>query len=91
MQEISNYSFELTTNSMKPEGFRAWQSSFLNGIQDLELTASEELDLLVKWIGRESSDHVKRIHAAYIINPKAPLYLSSEMLCNPRSGRVRSL
>lgn len=47
MQEISNYSFELTTNSMKPESFRAWQSSFLNGIQDLELTASEELDLLV--------------------------------------------
>lgn len=47
MQEISNYSFELTTNSMKTESFRAWQSSFLNGIQDLELTASEELDLLV--------------------------------------------
>ena len=32
----------------QPESFRAWQSSFFNATQGLELTASEELDLLIK-------------------------------------------
>lgn len=60
----------------KPESFRAWQSSFFNATQGLELTASEELDLLIKWLGKESSDHVKRIRAVYISNPQAALQLS---------------
>ena len=60
----------------QPESFRAWQSSFFNATQGLELTASEELDLLIKWLGKESSDHVKRIRAVYVSNPQAALQLS---------------
>ncbi|CAI5671390.1 unnamed protein product [Oreochromis niloticus] len=66
----------LTKFDDQPEGYRAWQSSFVSTIQDLELTASEELDLLVKWLGKESSEHVKRIRAAHITNPEAALNLS---------------
>lgn len=66
----------LTKFDDQPESFRAWESSFLNATQDLELTASEELDLLVKWLGNESSEHVKRIRAVHIANPQAALDLS---------------
>lgn len=41
----------LTKFDDQPESFRAWQSSFFNATQGLDLTAGEELDLLVKWLG----------------------------------------
>ncbi|XP_035995613.1 uncharacterized protein LOC110368714 isoform X1 [Fundulus heteroclitus] len=63
-----------------PESFRAWQSSFLNATQDIDLTCSQELDLLVKWLGKESSEHVKRIRAVYTTNPKAALQLAWDRL-----------
>lgn len=63
-----------------PENFRAWQSSFLNATEEIGLSYSEELDLLVKWLGKESSEHVKRIRAVYATNPKAALQLSWERL-----------
>ncbi|KAG5277426.1 hypothetical protein AALO_G00117470, partial [Alosa alosa] len=65
----------LTKFDDRPESFRAWQSSFLNATQGLELTASEELDLLVKWLGKESSEHVKRIRVVHVTNPQAALHL----------------
>lgn len=66
----------LTKFDDQPESFRAWQSSFLNATQDLHLTASEELDLLVKWLGKESSEHIKRIRAVHVTNPEAALHMS---------------
>lgn len=53
--------------------YRAWQSSFINAIGDLGLTASEELDLLLKWLGKESVKHVRRIRAVHISNPEVAL------------------
>lgn len=64
----------------RPESFRSWQSSFLSATSGLELTASEELDLLIKWLGKESSEHVKRIRSAYVSNPEAALHLCWERL-----------
>lgn len=57
----------------QPESFRAWRSAFVNATQELELSASEELDLLTKWLGRESAEHVKRIRLMHISNPEAAL------------------
>ena len=70
----------LTKFDDTPENFRAWQSSFLNATQGLGITYSEELDLLVKWLGKESSEHMKRIRAVHITNPKAALQLSWDRL-----------
>ena len=80
----------LTEYDDRPESFRAWQSSFTNATKDLGLTASEELDLLVKWLGKESSQHVRRIRAVHINEPRAALkkvwerlrecYASSEVI-----------
>jgi len=35
----------------RPENYLAWKSSFLNAIKDLDLTAGEEFDLLIRWLG----------------------------------------
>ncbi len=45
----------------RPESFRAWKSAFVGATEGLGLTAGEELDLLIRWLGKESSDHVKRL------------------------------
>ncbi|XP_051916306.1 uncharacterized protein LOC127597357 [Hippocampus zosterae] len=63
-----------------PENFRAWQSSFINATGNVGLTCSQELDLLVKWLGKESSEHVKRIRAVYTTNPQAALQVSWDRL-----------
>lgn len=63
-----------------PESFRAWQSSFLNAIIGLDLLASEELDLLTKWLGKDSSEHLKRRRSVHISNPNAALKKAWERL-----------
>ncbi len=63
----------LTRFDDRPESYRAWRSSFINTIKDLGLTASEELDLLSKWLGKESSEYVRRLRAVHIGNPDTAL------------------
>ncbi|XP_057705305.1 uncharacterized protein LOC130923571 [Corythoichthys intestinalis] len=57
----------------KPKNFRAWKRSFSNAIRGLDLTTSEEMDLLLKWLGKESSEHAEQIRAIHINNPVAGL------------------
>lgn len=59
-----------------PDNFRAWQSSFLNDTQGLGLTYIEELDLLPKWLGKESLEHVKTIRSVRVSDPWPALYLA---------------
>ena len=63
----------LTKFDDRPENFRAWESSFFNVIGGLGLSASEELDLLTSWLGKESSVHALRIRSVYISNPYTAL------------------
>lgn len=44
------------------------------------LTAGEELDLLIRWLGKESSDHVKRLRSVHVRDPKAALHNAWERL-----------
>lgn len=53
-----------------PENYWAWKSYFQDVTKDIGLTDREELDLLTKWLGPESSMQAKRIrsvHAHYTI------------------------
>ena len=59
----------------RPESYRACRSSFLNAIRGLDLSPSEEIDLLAKWLRSESSDHVKRIRAVNVNQPERGLRL----------------
>ena len=53
----------------QPQSYRAWQRSFQNAVRGLDLTFSEEMDLLVKWLGKESTEHAKRIRAVHVNHP----------------------
>ncbi len=65
----------LTQFNDHPETFRAWRVSFINATRDLNLAPSEEMDLLVKWLGCESAEHAKRIRAVHINHPLQGLRL----------------
>ena len=57
----------------RPESYRAWESSFNNAVRGIGLTASQEMDLLTKWLGKESSEHVKRIRSVHVSDPEEAL------------------
>lgn len=57
----------------QPASYLSWKSSFNNAVEGLNLKPSEELDLIIKWIGGESLQHVKRIRAVHVNNPAAGL------------------
>ncbi|XP_061776030.1 uncharacterized protein LOC133568240 [Nerophis ophidion] len=63
----------------KPQNFRAWKRSFKNATNGLHLT-SEEMDLMLKWLGKESSEHVEQIRAIHINNPTKGLNMMWDRL-----------
>ncbi|XP_044152103.1 uncharacterized protein LOC122939941 [Bufo gargarizans] len=80
MNDIARYMVrhELINTSLSrfddcPESYRAWRSTFKATIADLNLTAKEELDLLIKWLGPESAGRVKRLKTVHIDHPDAGL------------------
>ena len=57
----------------KPENYLSWKATFQSTIDDLGLTASEEINLLIKWLGPKSSEHAKRVKAVNIRHPSVGL------------------
>ncbi|XP_038132002.1 uncharacterized protein LOC119777240 [Cyprinodon tularosa] len=64
----------------KPINYWAWKASFKSAIAGLDLSATEELDLLVKYLGKDSAEQIKRIKAVNIRHPPAGLSLAWERL-----------
>ncbi|XP_056003003.1 uncharacterized protein LOC130049441 [Ostrea edulis] len=52
-----------------PGYFLAWKASFQNVMRELDVTPAEEIDLLVKWLGPESSKQALSIRAANAASP----------------------
>lgn len=59
----------------QPYSYRAWKRPFRNTVQGLDLMPSEEMDLLVKWLGKESAEHAKRIRAVHVNFPERGLMM----------------
>ncbi|KAL4000683.1 acetylcholinesterase [Sarotherodon galilaeus] len=57
----------------KPENYLSWKATFQSTVRDLGLKATEEINLLIKWLGPESSEHAKRLKAVNIKHPPAGL------------------
>lgn len=57
----------------KAENYWAWKASFCNVIDNIGLSVAEETDLLIKWLGKESSEQARRLRAAYIRDPQGGL------------------
>ena len=54
----------------RPESYRSWKHSFKNSIKGGSLSASEELELLVKRLGKESAEHAKATRVVHPNNPE---------------------
>ncbi|XP_056419493.1 uncharacterized protein LOC130360962 [Hyla sarda] len=65
----------------RPENYWAWKSSFLSGTQDLDLTDREKLDLLVKWLGPESTEQTQRIKSVHVHDATAGLAMNGRTSC----------
>lgn len=48
----------------------------MNVLQGLKLTCTEEIDLLIKWLGPQSSEHMKKIRAVHVNDPVAGLSMA---------------
>lgn len=64
----------------KPENYRAWYASFCSTTSDIQLSAVQQLDLMIKWLGKESCEYVKRIRGVHANNPVAALKKAWERL-----------
>ncbi|XP_069129320.1 uncharacterized protein [Argopecten irradians] len=53
--------------------FLPWKAGFLNVVKELGVSPIEELDLLVKWLGPESTKHAISIRSSNISNPERGL------------------
>ncbi|XP_035531776.1 uncharacterized protein LOC118338605 [Morone saxatilis] len=66
----------------KSENFRAWQSSFTNAVAEVQLTATQKLDLMTKWLGKESGEQIRCIRAVHVNNADLALPKAWERLCD---------
>jgi len=70
----------------KPESYESWRASFQSVTRELGVTPFEEMDLLVKWLGPESSKFAKSIRAANAHDPHRGLHKIYDRL-QERYGR----
>lgn len=52
----------LTKFDDKPESYLSWKATFKSTIKDLSLSATEEINLLIKWLGPEQARRVKAVN-----------------------------
>ncbi|XP_056394792.1 uncharacterized protein LOC130290758 [Hyla sarda] len=57
----------------RAESYRAWKATFKAAIANLNLTAEQELDLLIKWLGPGSTNRIKSLRTVYVGQAEAGL------------------
>ncbi|KAM9321176.1 LOW QUALITY PROTEIN: uncharacterized protein PAF06_005735 [Gastrophryne carolinensis] len=55
------------------ENYRAWKATFKAAIANLNLTAEQELDLMIKWLGPGSTNRIKSLRTVYVGQAEAGL------------------
>ena len=70
----------LTRFNEKPYSFHSWKASFKCVMEELKLKASEELDLLVNYLGSESTIWAESLRSSNSSNPERGLALIWERL-----------
>jgi hypothetical protein len=59
----------LTTFDEKPEHYLSWKVNFKGMLSELNVTPSEEIDLLIRWLGPDSGRHAKTIRSSLSSDP----------------------
>ncbi|KAM4036356.1 uncharacterized protein ACNLHF_015279 [Anomaloglossus baeobatrachus] len=57
----------------RAESYRAWKATFKAAIANLNLTAEQELDLMIKWLGPGSTNRIKSLKTVYVGQAEAGL------------------
>ncbi|XP_019739021.1 uncharacterized protein LOC109523947 [Hippocampus comes] len=73
LAKIQLLSGGLTQFDDKPEGYLNWKLTFQTTVADIGLTPIEEINLLLKWLGPESSQHATRVKAVHLRCPSVGL------------------
>ena len=63
----------LTKYNDRPESYAVWKAAFRSIMSDLNVTPNEELDLMVKYLGPESSTHATSLRVANVNSPERAL------------------
>ncbi|XP_069122241.1 uncharacterized protein [Argopecten irradians] len=63
----------LSSFNDKAETYLTWKASFKNITEDMNLSADEEIDLLVKYLGADSRRHAESLRIANATNPNLAL------------------
>lgn len=59
----------LTSFNDKPETYASWKNSFKNIMEELGVTPVEEVDLLVKWLGKDSQKYAQSLKTSTSSDP----------------------
>lgn len=70
----------------RPDSYQTWKASFTSIVKELNISAFEEMDLLIKWLGPESKRFASSIRGSNINDPVKGLYRIWERL-EERYGR----
>ncbi len=70
----------LTKFDDQPENFLGWRSTFTSVVKGLDLSAQEQIYLLIKWLGPKLSHQARRMKAANVRQPLVGLNLIWERL-----------
>ncbi|XP_026010119.1 uncharacterized protein LOC113013438 [Astatotilapia calliptera] len=70
----------LTSFDDQPMSYWAWKSSFKTAIAGLDLSPGEELDLLVRYLGKDSAKQAKQMRAVNIRCPEVGLAMAWDRL-----------
>lgn len=71
----------------KPDSYQTWKASFTSIVKESNISAFEEMDLLIKWLGSESKRFASSIRGSNINDPVKELHRIWERLedrkCRP--------
>ncbi|KAM4012761.1 uncharacterized protein ACNLHF_004514 isoform 1-T3 [Anomaloglossus baeobatrachus] len=70
-RELINTS--LTKFDDRAESYRAWKATFKAAIANLNFTAEQELNLLIKWLGPGSTNRIKSLRTVFVGQAEAGL------------------
>ena len=60
--------------------YRSWRASFKQSVMELKINASQEMDLLIKWLGKDSRQLVLPIHSIHVGRPELGLHRMWDLL-----------
>ena len=55
------------------EMYQSWKACFRHVCNDINISPSEEIDLLIKWLGRDSKKHAIILRSVYKNDPTVGL------------------